>query len=326
MPWIKSVFISFYYYSFFALLSIPIYFICRKISFDTLSVPVFIFIHFILALLCSALWLFMMYGSWYLQEGKRIFQIVEIEKTIGWQFTNGLTLYLLIVGIYYTLIYYKHFREKELRETELRLLTRDAELKALKMQINPHFLFNSLNSINALVTQNPNQAREMIARLSDLFRLTLENRDKMIMPLKEELDVARLYLEIEKIRFGDRLKTIEDIEPALLSLAFPAMVLQPLLENAVKHGISGKRGCGTIRLTIKKTKNEIHCNVYNTYQKKYQQRQSMTINGTGLSNINQRLNLLYKDNYSLVIDDSISGLFRITVTIPVMFNEGIVPR
>lgn len=303
-------------YYIYALLSISIWFICKRIAFGSFRLPILFFIHFFLAIIFSATWLFLSYGLWYLQAGDSIFTIVEIRTTIGWQFLFGIITYLSIAGIFYTIIYYRQFREKELKEAELKLLTRDAELKALKMQINPHFLFNSLNSINALVTSNPKQAREMLVRLSDLLRLTLESRDQMLVPLKEELDLAHLYLEIESIRFGNRLEVHDDIDVNLLETPFPAMILQPLLENAVKHGISSQRGKGTIRMTIKRDDGKLCCTVSNTVGSDIRTKFESAANGTGLENISRRLILLYKDLYSFNIDKSIPSEFTISLKIP----------
>ena len=304
------------YYT-FALLSILIWFICRKIPFDILPIPILVSIHFFISMIISALWLFIYYGLWYLNEGKEIFTYYDVRSIFGWQFLFGMITYLLIAGIFYTIIYYKQFREKELQEAELKLLTRDAELKALKMQINPHFLFNSLNSINALVTKNSKQARDMIAKLSDLLRISLESRDEMLVPLKEELDLARLYLEIEKIRFSDRMTIHEEIDPELLNISFPAMVLQPLLENTVKHGITSHRGRGTIKVTVKKKDEKLCCIITNSVGKKKSDsiKQPMS-NGTGLINIRRRLELLYKDAFSFVTDFSDSEEFRVVLLIP----------
>lgn len=314
----------------FALISILIWIICRKIPFDRFPLSILIFIHFVFSIIFSALWLFASYGLWYLAEGSEIFSYLErygdskvgVKVVIGWQFLFGMMTYLLIAGIFYTIIYYRQFREKQLQEAELKLLTRDAELKALKMQIHPHFLFNSLNSINALVTRNPKQTREMIAKLSELLRVSLESRDKMLMPLKEELEFARLYLEIEKIRFSDRMEVEEEIDPELLDVPFPAMVLQPLLENAVIHGVSEFRGRGSIRLLLKKENHRLCCIVTNTVAKKQTRGRSKSKgNGTGLANIRRRLNLFYSGNYDFKTGYPESGRFEVRLSIPMKLDE-----
>ncbi len=321
VPWFVALFVSAENYYIFALLSIGIWFVCRQIPYGRLPVPIFVFIHFILAIVCSTLWLFLTYGLWYLQSGKEIFKFVEIEKIIGWQFLFGMITYLLLAGIFYTIIYYKHYREEELREAELKLLTRDAELKALKLQVNPHFLFNSLNSINALVTKDPQLARRMIARLSELLRMALESHKKLMVPLREELDFVHTYLEIERIRFGERLAYEEEVGQKLLAQPFPAMLLQPLVENAVKHGIVNSRKGGRIRLRMEVSGDRITCSVGNTLPGEVGMGEgSPNQGGTGLSNIHQRLERLYEGNYELQIDRSDPRWFEVSLSLPLKWE------
>lgn len=171
MPFIFALISSANFNYIFALLSIVVWHICKKIPYDAIHPIFFILIHFALSAILSAIWLFMAYGFWYLGEGNIIFERINIRSIIGWQFLFGMVQYFFVAGIYYTIIYYRNFKEKQIEEAELKILTRDAELKALKLQMNPHFLFNTLNSINALVTQNPELARKMISQLSELLRV-----------------------------------------------------------------------------------------------------------------------------------------------------------
>jgi len=315
--WGVSFISSAFSYYVYGLLSILIWYICRSIPFNRHPIILLLSLHFLLSIVFSLLWLVLIYGLWYLEAGKRIVDYFPIREVIGWQFLFGMITYLLIAGIFYTIIYYKHFREKELREAELKLLTRDAEFKALKMQVNPHFLFNVLNSINALVTEDPQQAREMIARVSDLLRLSLENKDKMMVPLKEELDFAHLYLDIERIRFKDRLDYQETVDPQLLSVSFPGMVLQPLFENGIKYGVASKRGRGSLRLELKERNGRIECVMSNSVDKGTSNSVSSKSNGTGLQNIRRRLDLIYEGNYDFEAGYSDSGNFRVKLVVPI---------
>jgi len=326
VDFILALFISFYTYVPYILLSILIWLICKKIAFSRFPILIFISIHFILSLLFSVIWLVMIYGFWFLAEGKQIFSTLEQNNSysatsiIGWQYIFGILIYFIIIGVYYTIIYYQQFKEKALKEAEMKLLTRDAELKALKMQINPHFLFNSLNSINALVTKNPKLARRMIELLSDLFRISLDIKDKILLPLKDELEFAHKFLEIERIRFSDRLKIMEEIDPSLLNKKFPALLLQPLLENCIKHGITKKRGTCSISLKIKKENSKrISCIISNTINKPItafgQQK------GNGLDNIKQRLQLLYNDNYIFSTDNTDTSEFIVKISLPIHKHE-----
>lgn len=304
----------------FALLSIAIWFICKKIAYGKLPFLLFACIHFFFALFFSAFWLLILYGSWILLYGIEILEMMKFETYIGWQVWSGVTQYALVSSIFYTIIYYRNFKEKQLAEAKFRLLSREAELKALKMQLNPHFLFNSLNSINALVTRNPQIARQMLVRLSDLLRMSLETRDVLMVPLQRELDFAHAYLEIERIRFGDKMDYQEKVERDLLVKPVLSMILQPLLENAIKHGIANSRRGGLIQLQIKQIHDRMEISTSNNHQNsKVKNQIDYFSNGTGLNNIKQRLDKFYGDNYSIDIDSSQSNQFKVTLLLP--FNQ-----
>ena len=301
----------------YALLSILIWRICKKISFEKSQKFFFILSHFFLAIFFSVVWLVIVYGSWYLAEGARIFEQVRIREIIGWQYLFGMVQYFLVAGIFYTIIYYRNLKQKEIEQAELKILTRDAELKALKLQMNPHFLFNSLNSINALVTKDPASARKMIAQLSDLLRMSLETHDKLFIPLKEELDLMHTYLAIEQMRFGDKMIFKEDVDPELLTKPFPAMLLQPLLENAVKHGIASTRTGGTISLTVRFISDQIVGTVINETDGGMPLKTANSAsNGISINNIRQRLDRMYGDKYSWRIDQSETNKFKVEFKLP----------
>ncbi len=228
-----------------------------------------------------------------------------------------LLLYIMILGVILSFRFYKELKERETAEQMLKTLAVEAKLKGLKSQLNPHFLFNALNSINALVTRNPTLSRKMIAHLSDLLRISLDSHDKLLVPLKNELDFAHVYLEIERIRFGKKMKYLEKVDTKLLDIPFPSMVLQPLLENAVKHGVASSRSGGTIELTIKQEGNVLTCMISNTLRKiKSEEYPKLSKNGTGLANIRQRLNLLYGERYGFKAEYKDKNAFEVILSIP----------
>ncbi|MFZ5516603.1 MAG: sensor histidine kinase [Candidatus Zhuqueibacterota bacterium] len=196
----------------------------------------------------------------------------------------------------------------------MKILARDAELKALKLQMNPHFLFNTLNSINALITQNPGLARKMISQLSELLRASLESHDKLMISLKEELDLVHLYIAIERIRFGEKMQFEERIDPELLTAPFPAMLLQPLLENAVKHGIANSRRGGRIELSIQKSNDYLLGTVSNEIDDRINRE---TSNGISLKNIQQRLDRMYGDKYTWSTSPNDSSYFTVSFKFPI---------
>jgi signal transduction histidine kinase len=144
--------------------------------------------------------------------------------------------------------YYRRMREEELKATQLRDQLSQSRFRLLKMQLHPHFLFNALHSISSLIYTDPVRADRMIAQLSDLLRLSLECTDVVMVPLREELEHVRKYLEIERIRFSDRLETKFSIASDTLALDVPNLILQPLVENAIRHGVAMRAGPGTVQI------------------------------------------------------------------------------
>jgi two-component system sensor histidine kinase AlgZ len=217
-------------------------------------------------------------------------------------------------AMYFGVKYYGAQAEERARLLHLESLVREAELKALQYQIHPHFLFNTLNSISTLVYERDTAtANRMIARLADFLRATLDDDGAYEVPLRDELDITRLYLEIEKTRLGERLTVIEDIDPGLLDAAVPRLLLQPLVENAVRHGISKRRGGGQLLITAFRDGDGLAIQVQNdvtplngkpcTY-------------GIGLTNIRTRLQQLYGDAHQFVIDFSAEDACKVTIKMP----------
>jgi signal transduction histidine kinase len=165
------------------------------------------------------------------------------------QFHSYVLIYWALVGALHALNYYRRYRERELRASQLETRLAQAQLQLLKMQLHPHFLFNTLNAISALIHENVDVADNMVARLGDLLRLTLEHEGIHEVALHEELEFIQTYLEIEQVRFGPRLAVQVQIHPETLDARVPYLVLQPLVENAIRHGISpvARGGCVAVR-------------------------------------------------------------------------------
>jgi LytS/YehU family sensor histidine kinase len=174
---------------------------------------------------------------------------------------------------------------------EARVQARDAELKALKAQINPHFLFNSLNSISALTMADPARAREMCLRLSEFLRSTLQLADDEIIPIDQELALARTYLEVEQVRFGDRLRVEQSIAAVCQGCTVPSLILQPLIENAVKHGISTLVEGGVIRIDADCRDGLLRITMENDFDP---ESGAAPRSGLGLPNVRARLETLYQ--------------------------------
>ncbi|MEI9814050.1 MAG: histidine kinase [Acidobacteriota bacterium] len=204
--------------------------------------------------------------------------------------------------------------EKLLEQQQLRL--NEARLAALSSQINPHFLFNTLNSVASLIRQNPDQARQVVYKLSKILRRLLRKQDNMV-PLREELSFIDDYLAIEMVRFGDKLHFVKDVDPACMNLLVPSMLLQPLVENSIRHGLSSKVAGGTIRVRGMKSGQKLQIFVEDDGVGIPEARLARLFeNGIGVNNVNERLKVLYGDNYKMWIDSRPSEGTSTGVEIP----------
>jgi hypothetical protein len=224
----------------------------------------------------------------------------------------GTILYLLSAGIHYAVIAGDASRAAESREAEARNLARDAELYALRMQINPHFLFNSLNSIAALSASDGPRAREMCIRLSDFLRSSLGLGDRESIPLREELAHARRYLEVEQVRFGERLRVMEEVGPGCEECLVPALLLQPLVENAVKHGVSGMLEGGEIRIRAARHGDAVKIEIENGFDEDNDPPARL---GIGLKHVRRRLEVRYGARARMIAGVD-GGLYRVELRLP----------
>lgn len=169
--------------------------------------------------------------------------------------------YIITVGVYYVIRYFQGLQGQEREKSELAIRNKEMQISLLKSQINPHFLFNTLNSISTLVNSSKEQARKVITQLSDVFRYALDSHNGEMVKLIHEIQFIENYIRIQQVRFGDRLKFEKAIDSSCLSIDIPPMILQPLVENAVKYGIGPKEEGGTISLTVRKSGNIIYFEV-----------------------------------------------------------------
>jgi hypothetical protein len=211
--------------------------------------------------------------------------------------TYQLPVYCGLVGVAHAVQFYERSRQRERREAELMASLAQARLQALRMQLNPHFLFNTLNSIASLVQDQP-QAEEMIESLSDLLRLALNTHDRQVVPLREELFFVDRYLGIERVRFGERLQIDRDLELTALDAMVPTLILQPLVENAVKHGIESQLAPGRIQLTARREGDTLFLEVRDN-GRGLGSSGSRPGEGVGLSNTRARLKELYGQSAEL---------------------------
>lgn len=202
--------------------------------------------------------------------------------------------YVTAITVYYIIRYIETIRQNENEKTKLAIENNQMQMALLKSQINPHFLFNTLNSISTLMGTDKIKARKMMSMLSDVIRYALDSNDLQAISLSEELEFIRNYISIQQVRFGNRLIFKENIDKDCLPLKLPPMVLQPLVENSVKHGISPKEEGGTITLNIKREKDWVHIALTDTGVGIHNNSQYETSkSGVGLKNSNERLKNMF---------------------------------
>lgn len=232
-------------------------------------------------------------------------------------FGAGFLLYLLSVASHYVVLAIEDSNNAEIRVQETSILARDAELRALKAQVNPHFLFNSLNSISALTSVDPAKAREMCILLAEFLRMTLGLGEKSSVPLSEELSLLHRYLAIEKVRFGARLQMQEDIPEDSKSIQLPPLLLQPLVENAVTHGIANLPEGGMVRLSGQSRDGHVLLAIENTFDP---DSAPIRRGGLGLKNVRNRLEARYGKDASMRVSSE-NGNFRVELSFPANTGE-----
>ncbi|WP_245580811.1 sensor histidine kinase [Daejeonella oryzae] len=264
-------------------------------------------------ILISAVWLFIShYLLNYLLTEDPSYRVF-MYKSLPVRFSVGLLIICLMALIRVFLYTQMDQKEMEQRKAESEKLARDAELYNLRQQLQPHFLFNSLNSITALIGSRPDEARKMIHQLSDFLRGTLKKEDQQPVSLAEELEHLQLYLEIEMVRFGHRLTTEIIADEACSKMLIPPMLLQPIVENAIKFGLYDTTGIVSIKIIASCVQNQLHVSVQNPFDPETSRPNHGT--GFGLSGVKRRLHLLF--GYTDLLEtNSDSHIFTTTVKIP----------
>jgi len=235
-----------------------------------------------------------------------------LKNSIPWRTGIGFLYYEVIILVYYLMIYYRNNKENQLKEAELKALVKESELNSLKSQINPHFLFNSLNSISSLTMTQPEKAQEMIIKLSEFLRYTTSNKDEKLTTLEEEISNINRYLDIEKIRFGRRMQLKQSVEESCRHMKIPGLILQPLLENAVKYGVYESIDESVIEIICNCNSTALSVVVRNQWDPEFQLNKG---EGVGLKNIRSRLRILYnRDDLFKIRKDS--RTFEVNIVFP----------
>lgn len=238
------------------------------------------------------------------------------DSQIVWDFYITVLFYIVQFGVFHLIDYYKKLKEQQLLAAQLSKLNLQSQLSALKAQLNPHFLYNVFNTINAAIPTSAKNARDMVNKLSDLFRYQLKASREEHVALKEELEFVEKYLDLEKERFGNRLLFEIEVKEEDMDIKIPPMLIQPIIENSVKHGISPLIEGGKISLNISKVKSALEIVISDTGTGiKNQQKSDLLKRGIGLSNTDERLQKMYGNRLELT-DNTPKGL-TVKFTLPI---------
>lgn len=235
-----------------------------------------------------------------------------LERSLTMRVFSGFLYYGLLVTIYYLIASFRELEQKIIKEAQLTTMLKEAELDMLRSQIKPHFLFNSLNAISSLTINRPEQAQEMVIKLSEFMRYSLSQQGELMSTFGKELYHIQLYLGIEQVRFAGKLRISTQADEPSLDWKVPSMLLQPLVENAIKYGVYGSEGESNISLKAQLVQDQLLVTISNNFDPDNIPRKGT---GTGLRNVGRRLEAIYNQSNLMQINKTKSQ-FEVTLTIP----------
>jgi signal transduction histidine kinase len=301
----------------FAILSIPVWWLARHFPIERHQWHRTLVVHLAGATVFSVCWMVFRAAVEHLQS-RGSAQPVSFEMAFSHAlvatFVFNTLIYWALVSLSHALGYYLKYQERTVRAAELEKRLTEAKLQALQMQLNPHFLFNTLHAISSLMHQDVEAADRMLARLSDLLRYALESTDSQEVPLRKELDFLTRYLEIEQTRFGERLQVRLQIDPAVMDAKVPNLILQPLVENAIKHGIEPHARPGILELRAQRENGTLRLEVEDNGAGLQPTKRAGF--GVGLSNTRARLEQLYGAGHRLEMLNGAGGGLLVRLSIP----------
>jgi sensor histidine kinase YesM len=296
-------------YVLYPLLGSSIWYSIRYNSLEEVGIARLVLFHFVAASILCGIWVYISYAIYqpFISENNNF-----LSKDIPSKIFAGYIMYTIYLVFFYAVNYYESLKEKIKKESEYKTLIREAELQALKSQINPHFLFNSLNSISSLTVSNPEKAQEMVINLSTFMRYSLMHNEKEMVSFSRELENIKLYLSIEKVRFGKKLNAEFEIDAHCLEAEIPNMILQPLFENAIKYGVYETTEQVTIKTSCVCDGNTLKITIENEYDASTVRRKG---EGIGLRNIRKRMEIIYNQPDLIKITDHKTS-FEVQLVIP----------
>jgi len=307
----------------YGLLALGILWFCGRNRFDSARVWRWIGFHLLAALVFSLCYVtalsWLLAGEISVQTGE-ILTFTFLLKKMGLHYVAlNLMMYWLVVFGHLGWHYYTRYREREVLAAQLQKELVEARLQALRMQLNPHFLFNALHAVSALIHSNPDVADRVLARLSELLRLSLDQSKPQEVPLLEELAFLERYLEIEQTRFEDRLEVKKQIGPGTEKALVPYLILQPLVENAIRHGIEPSPDHGVVLIQVTRSNGDLELRVTDNGMGLSRSNRTSTREGIGLANTRSRLKHLYGDAFQMEVSEASPRGVNATIRIP--FHE-----
>ena len=312
VEWLQAAVDAFTFSSLFSVMGIAVWNVVKFSGLDSARVINTLATH----LVAAGLLVFVLVSG-----GEVILNALFIEQPEFYGFGSAYHIYRLIIGglIYvllainfYLVFYYEEYRSRKIREVEMDKHLKSAELNMLKAQINPHFIFNSLNSVSSLTLTNPEKAHEMVIQLADFLRYSIRKNADQKVKLEQEIEAIELFLEIEKTRFGDRLKVKVLCDEGSKSKMLPALILQPIIENAIKYSLHETDSDSVVKINCESTPDDLQIIITNNFDKDTVATKG---EGIGLKNVINRLNLVYSRQD--LLDTTITGdIFKVKITIP----------
>ena len=325
MPWIVALRSGVLEAVLWAITTVAIFWLTRRFPLERGRVLRGIAVHLVAAVVVAlARSGVMLLLSWYVSWIR--------PRTFSTQFwgtsSQNALFYALLLGIAHLVLYYRRYREREQAAVQLARGLTEARLQALKMQLQPHFLFNTLNAISALIPAEAKPARRMLARLGDLLRTTLEHEATQEVTLREELAFLQPYLEIEQARLEDRLTVVMKIAPETLDARVPHLILQPLVENAVRHGIAARIEPGRVEISASRGLDNrfLQLEIADDGPGVDRVNEVRGRRGVGLTNIRSRLEQLYGREHRFTLENQTAGGVRVRITLPFRPAEKAISR
>ncbi|MEE8576537.1 MAG: histidine kinase [candidate division Zixibacteria bacterium] len=296
----------------------------RKITLTKANWVSFLLVHLAAAIVLSLVQLtldacIVHFGNLYLFpmarfEGQTLFDLIALY--LRFMLQRGMLSYFLIATVMYTLQYYRRLRAEEIRRSRVENDLLTSQLDALRGQLQPHFLFNTLNTIAELIHTDQDLADQVLTQLSKMLRLTLDSGKLIEVPLRDELEFVDLYLDIHKARFEERLRVTRQIEPETLDLSVPTMITQPIVENAIKHGVSASVEGASISISARIVEKRLVLKISDDGPGLGPDWDESSIDGIGLENTQARLKQLYGDDHHFSIKNAVEHGVEVLIAIP----------